>query len=154
MAGPRSHDIFRERSRAEMCSCRSPTRYTSRPCRGCVLQTWLRCEKPGGTMMKVALSLCASALLGGTVLVASASAQAIDDTPIDPIAVENGSAGWFPSIYGAGDQLGALNEITPEKTLAALSLIKNNKNKPPKTYNLGEISERGINAFGDRVYEQ
>ena len=78
----------------------------------------------------------------------------IDDTPIDPIAVENGSAGWFPSRYGAGDQLGALNEITPEKTLQALRLIKPNKNKPPKSYNLGEVMERGINAFGNRVYEQ
>ena len=104
--------------------------------------------------MKIIVNLCASVFLAGTVLVSTASAQAIDDTPIDPIAVENGSAGWFPSIYGAGDQLGALNEITPEKTLDALSLIKPNKNKPPKTYNLGEVSERGINAFGDRVYEQ
>ena len=104
--------------------------------------------------MKIMRSLCASTLLMCTVLVSAAPAQAIDDTPIDPIAVENGSAGWFPSIYGAGDQLGALNEITPAKTLAALSLIKNNKNKPPKTYNLGEVSERGINAFGDRVCEQ
>src|SRR5687767_5804306 len=104
--------------------------------------------------MKSMLNLGVTVFLAGTVLVSTASAQAIDDTPIDPIAVENGSAGWFPSRYGAGDQLGALNEITPEKTLAALSLIENNKNKPPKTYNLGEISERGINAFGDRVYEQ
>jgi kynurenine formamidase len=105
-------------------------------------------------MMKIMVNLCVSAFLAGAVLVSTASAQAIDDTPIDPIAVENGSAGWFPSRYGAGDQLGALNEITAEKTLEALRLIKPNKNKPPKTYNLGEISERGINAFGDRVYEQ
>ena len=49
-------------------------------------------------MMKIILNLCASMLLAGTVLVSTASAQAIDDTPFDPIAVENGSAGWFPSI--------------------------------------------------------
>jgi kynurenine formamidase len=104
--------------------------------------------------MKVIIALCATASLAGTVLISTASAQAIDDTPIDPIAVENGSAGWFPSIYGAGDQLGALNEITPQKTLEALNLIKPNKNKPPKTYNLGEVMERGINAFGTRTYEQ
>ncbi len=105
-------------------------------------------------MITINLNLCASLLLAGTVLVSTASAQAIDDTPIDPIAVENGSAGWFPSIYGAGDQLGALNEVTPEKTLAALNLIKPNKNKPPKSYNLGEVMERGVNAFGTRVYQQ
>lgn len=104
-------------------------------------------------MTKMILSLSA-VLLGGTMLASTASAQAIDDTPIDPIAVENGSAGWFPSIYGAGDQLGALNEVTPKKTLEALNLIKRNKNRPPKTYNLGELMEQGINAFGTRVYEQ
>jgi len=83
-----------------------------------------------------------------------ATAQPFDDTPFDPVAVQNGSAGWFPSIYGPDDQLGSLNEVTPEKTLEALQIIKPNKNKPPKTYNLGEIMEPGINAFGSRVYDQ
>lgn len=77
-----------------------------------------------------------------------------DDEPFDPIAVEDGSAGWFPSRYGAGDELGALNEITPQKTLDALDEVKNNRNRPPKVYNLGELMEPGIPAFGDRVYEQ
>ena len=105
-------------------------------------------------MMKIRLDLYVSLFLAGTVLVSTASAQLIDDTPIDPIAVENGSAGWFPSIYGPNDQLGTLNEVTPEKTLEALKLIIPNKNKPPKSYNLGELMEPGINAFGNRVYEQ
>jgi hypothetical protein len=111
-------------------------------------------SKPTKTMMKIIANLCVSAFLAGTVLVSNASAQPFDDTPIDPIAVENGSAGWFPSRYGAGDQLGALNEITPEKTLQALRLIIPNKNKPPKSYNLGEVMERGVNAFGTRVCQQ
>lgn len=105
-------------------------------------------------MTKVLPNCCFSVLLAGAVLVPVASAQPIDDTPIDPIAVENGSAGWFPSIYGPDDQLGTLNEVTAEKTHEALSLIKRNKNRPPKTYNLGELMEPGINAFGSRVYEQ
>ena len=44
-------------------------------------------------MMTINLSLCASLLLAGTVLVSTASAQAIDDTPIDPIAVETDPPG-------------------------------------------------------------
>ena len=84
----------------------------------------------------------------------TASAQPFDDEPFDPIAVENGTAGWFPSIYGPDDQLGTLNEVTPEKTLEALRMIKSSKKNPPKTYNLGEIMEPGINAFGSRVYDQ
>ena len=114
-------------------------------------------------MRKIILSLCVSVFLAGVVLVSMGSgrgrdrAQPFNDTPFDPIAVENGSAGWFPSIYdrpNKRDQLGTLNEVTPEKTLQALSLIIPNKNRPPKTYNLGELMEPGINAFGDRVYEQ
>jgi kynurenine formamidase len=105
-------------------------------------------------MKKIILSLSVCLFLAGAGLISREAAQDFDDTPIDPIAVENGSAGWFPSRYGAGDQLGALNEITPRKTLEALNLIKPNKNRRLKTYNLGEVMERGINAFGTRVYEQ
>jgi kynurenine formamidase len=98
-------------------------------------------------------ALLALALLPGTSRAAQDS-NAFDDEPIDPIAVENGSAQWFPSIYGSSDQLGSLNEVTREKTVEALSLIKRNKNKLPKTYNLGELLEAGIPAFGTRIYEQ
>jgi kynurenine formamidase len=125
---------------------------------GTVFTVFEACK--GGTMMKIILNLCVSVFLAGAVLVSIGSArgrdraQPFDDTPFDPIAVENGSAGWFPSIYGPGDQLGSLNEVTPEKTLEALRLIVPNKKRPPKTYNLGELMEPGINAFGNRVYEQ
>lgn len=104
--------------------------------------------------MKDMLHLAVSVLCGGMVLGGTAYAQAIDDTPIDPIAVENGSAGWFPSIYGPADQLGTLNEVTPQKTFDALAILKPNKNRPLKSYNLGELMEPGINAFGTRVYDQ
>lgn len=106
--------------------------------------------------MKDTFKRCAYVLsimiLAGTA--GSAQDPVFNDTPIDPIAVESGKAGWWPTRYGPKDQLGALNEVTPEKTLEALRLIKHNKNWPIKTYNLGELMEPGINAFGDRVYEQ
>jgi hypothetical protein len=76
-----------------------------------------------------------------------------NNDPFDPDVVI-APGGWFPSIYGAGDQLGALNEVTPQKTLAALQLIKNNMNRPPKTYNLGELMQEGMPAFGTRQYIQ
>ncbi len=77
-----------------------------------------------------------------------------DDEPIDPAAVIDGAAGWFPSIYGEGDELGTLNEITPQKVIEALQIIKPNKNKPPKVYNMGEIMEPGMPAFPGREYVQ
>jgi hypothetical protein len=83
-----------------------------------------------------------------------ASEDGFDDIPIDPAAVEDGSAGWYPTRYGAADELGALNEITPEKTLSALQILKNSKNKPPKTYSLGELLEEGVPAYPGRSYIQ
>ena len=34
------------------------------------------------------------------------------------------NATWWPSPYGADDQIGMLNEITPEKIIAAARLVK------------------------------
>lgn len=105
---------------------------------------------------KDTLKRCAYVLsivtMAGTV--GSAQQSQINDEPFDPAAVASGAAGWWPSRYGPNDQLGSLNEVTSEKTLEALALIKRNKNRPVKVYNLGELMEPGINAFGNRLYEQ
>lgn len=80
-----------------------------------------------------------------------------DDEPFDPAAVVDGSAGWFPSRYGAFDELGTLNEVTPRKTLRALSMIDHRKRRAPKTYNLGELMEPGVPAFPStppRLFDQ
>lgn len=55
------------------------------------------------------------------------------------------AGGWAPSRYGAGDQRGTFNEVTPEKTAAALGLITGRK--ATKTYNLGELLTNGIPAY-------
>lgn len=86
--------------------------------------------------------------------VPAGEADGFDDEPFDPVAVADGTAGWYPTRYGPDDQLGALNEITPEKTLAALQIIKPTRSRPPKTYNLGEILQEGVPAFGTRTYVQ
>ena len=39
-----------------------------------------------------------------------------------PAATQDATAGWWPSRYGADDQAGALNEITPGKVLEDLRL--------------------------------
>ncbi|MCB1671798.1 MAG: hypothetical protein R3F41_00805 [Gammaproteobacteria bacterium] len=55
--------------------------------------------------MKKRLLTVTCAILG-SIPTSATLAQPFDDTPFDPIAVEDGSAGWFPSIYGPDDQLG------------------------------------------------
>ncbi len=55
---------------------------------------------------------------------------------------------WWPNpTWGAGDQAGATNWITPEKVLEAVRLVKTGK-----TYEIGQVYERGMPMFGQRTY--
>ena len=49
---------------------------------------------------------------------------------------------WWPSEWGADDQLGALNRLTPAKVLAAASLIKQGK-----IYDMGRVFEEDMPLF-------
>ena len=55
---------------------------------------------------------------------------------------------WYPSKYGAGDTLGAFNELSPERVVAAAGLVKTGK-----TYRLGVETGRDTPAFGARSFE-
>ena len=54
---------------------------------------------------------------------------------------------WYPSTWGAEDQRGALNRLTPEKVLEAMSLIKTGK-----VYELGRTYEDAMPLFGTRHF--
>jgi len=75
---------------------------------------------------------------------------AIDDEMFDVEAVANGA--WVPGPYGAGDQLGTYNEVTPEKRAAAWSTL--NDAGALQTINLGDVLFNGYPGFGGRPYEQ
>ena len=49
---------------------------------------------------------------------------------------------WWPSIWGADDERGALNRLTPAKTLAAASLIKTGT-----IYDMGRVFEEEMPLF-------
>jgi kynurenine formamidase len=61
------------------------------------------------------------------------------ETPIGPK--------WWPSEWGANDQRGAANRITPRKILQAASLIKEGK-----IYQLGRLYEQGMPMSGNRSF--
>jgi kynurenine formamidase len=59
-----------------------------------------------------------------------------------------GQAGtWYPSRWGAADQRGAANRITPAKVLEAKNLITKGA-----VYQLGRVYETGMPMFGTRHY--
>src|SRR5690349_1278777 len=57
------------------------------------------------------------------------------------------SDNWFPSRYGAADQRGAVNRITPAKVLEAKSMITRGN-----VYQLGHTYESGMPLFGTRHF--
>jgi kynurenine formamidase len=59
------------------------------------------------------------------------------------------TAPWWPSRYGAADQAGALNEITPAKVLEAVSLVRTGK-----VYDLAHVLHADIPAFPGRTFRQ
>ena len=61
-----------------------------------------------------------------------------------------GSSGaWWPSRYGAGDVLGAGNELTPERSLAALGLPRLGR-----VLELAQVLEPGVPAYPPRMFFQ
>jgi len=54
---------------------------------------------------------------------------------------------WYPSKWGADDQRGAANRITPSKVLEARNLIMRGQ-----TYQLGHVYESAMPLFGTRHY--
>jgi hypothetical protein len=55
------------------------------------------------------------------------------------------AGGWAPGPYGPDDERGTFNELTPERTAAAMRKL--NLAKPVKSYQLGEELYNGFPAF-------
>src|SRR5687768_14140538 len=54
---------------------------------------------------------------------------------------------WWPSKWGADDEAGASNHITPAKVLDAAKWIRDGK-----VYRLGRVYEQGMPLFGQRAF--
>jgi len=62
---------------------------------------------------------------------------------------DSGTSRWWPSKYGADDQAGALNEITPAKVLEAVRLVRQGR-----VYDLAHVLDQDIPAFPGRTFRQ
>jgi kynurenine formamidase len=90
--------------------------------------------------MNTAKHIVMGLLVGMLLVVTAGAAAAQGATPIGPQ--------WWPSRWGAGDEAGASNLMTPEKVLEAIKLITTGK-----VYRLGRPYEPGMPSRGLRSYK-
>jgi kynurenine formamidase len=76
-------------------------------------------------------------------------AAAASDGRADTSGLPEGEAPWWPSRYGADDQIGTLNEITAEHVVAAAGLVKTGT-----VIGLGRILDDKSPAFPGRFWQQ
>ena len=57
--------------------------------------------------------------------------------------------GWWPSAFGADDEIGMLNHVTAEKRLQALRLVRDGK-----LYDLGRVLDEHVPVFPGRAFHQ
>lgn len=77
-----------------------------------------------------------------------ASSLALATTACGQITQEAPDRGWYPSKYGPSDRLGAVNNLSDEKTAEAAKLITRGK-----TFSLGMVTGRDTPAYGPREYD-
>jgi hypothetical protein len=60
----------------------------------------------------------------------------------DVLLVADEQAPWWPSRYGADDQIGSINEITPMAIVAAARLVRHGK-----VFDLGRVLDSSVPHF-------
>jgi len=90
-------------------------------------------RRRGSLILNVGLLTAVAALAAG------AGDDAADETPI--------GSRWWPSEFGAEDERGAANRLTPDKVLEARELIRTGE-----VYQLGRVYEHGMPLPGNRHF--
>jgi kynurenine formamidase len=67
----------------------------------------------------------------------------------DSLRVADEPVPWWPSRYGADDQIGSLNEITPATIVAAARLVRQGK-----VFDLGRVLDSTVPHFPGRFWQQ
>lgn len=88
-----------------------------------------------------------TALLG--VLLVLTAGSAVADPRDEASGLPEGLAPWWPSRYGADDQIGTLNEITPERVAAAAQLVRKGV-----VVDLGRVLDEDTPKFPGRYWHQ
>ncbi len=85
----------------------------------------------------------------GTASAGEGGDSAASDSRADKSGLPEGVQPWWPSRYGADDQIGTLNEITPERLLRAVRLVRKGER-----IDLGRVLDKDTPVFPGRYWHQ
>ena len=112
-----------------------------------------RPDQPASPQRRDFIKTAATTAAVGTGAALTAGAALAGDSAGDRLATQQADAGaalgenWWPSAWGAEDQSGATNHMSPEKTLESVRLIEDGR-----VYRIGRVYESGMPLFGARVF--
>lgn len=98
---------------------------------------------------RAAFLLLAGLAAAATDVTASMAGPAAADSREDTSGLPDGVAPWWPSRYGADDQVGTLNEITPQTVVSAAGLVKEGT-----VVDLGRVLDDRTPVFPGRFWHQ
>ncbi len=102
------------------------------------------CLLLAGLLSHAPLPFCTAAAAAGEAAPAAAS-----DSRGDRSGLPAGESAWWPSRYGADDQIGTLNEITPAAVLSAAGLVRTGT-----VVDLGRVLDEETPKFPGRYWHQ
>lgn len=100
-------------------------------------------------MPRLVTALSVVLLTAAAAAAAEPGAKTVSDSRGDIAGLPAGEQPWWPSRYGADDQIGTLNEITPDRVIEAVRLVRLGAR-----IDLGRVLDRDTPVFPGRFWHQ
>ncbi len=100
-------------------------------------------------MPRLVTALSVVLLTAAAAAAAEPGAKTVSDSRGDIAGLPAGEQPWWPSRYGADDQIGTLNEITPDRVIEAVRLVRLGER-----IDLGRVLDRDTPVFPGRFWHQ
>lgn len=99
--------------------------------------------------MRCLASFCLLAVLAAPAAAAEITPSVAGDSRGDTGGLPPGETPWWPGRYGADDEIGSLNELTPERVAAAARLVRKGM-----VVTLGRVLDEDVPVFPGRYWRQ
>lgn len=100
-------------------------------------------------MRRILFALALAASAAGPAWSGEGGGSTVSDSRADLAGLPDGLAPWWPSRYGADDEIGTLNELTPARIVEAVRLVRQGER-----IDLGRVLDKDTPVFPGRYWHQ